>query len=220
MLPRPEEDMAFDVPALAAKLRIPLSRVFAVAAVAVFVFVDSPWKPGSWQHAACSWLGFALVTVGALGRLWSLSYISGHKNVQLVQEGPYSVTRNPLYFFSMIGAIGIACASRNPLVLALVVVFFLVYYPAVVRHEERVLASMHPQAFPEYARRVPRFLPRPSLYREPEQYAIRVGPYRRTFGDALAFLMGYLAIEVVVWLRAGGYLPLPTWSGPWHLAVS
>jgi protein-S-isoprenylcysteine O-methyltransferase Ste14 len=209
--------MPVDVPALAAKLRIPLSRVFAVAAVGVFALIEPPWRPGSWPDAACSWLGFALVTVGALGRLWSLSFISGFKNVQLIQEGPYSVTRNPLYLSSMIGAVGIACATRNPLVLALVVVFFIVYYPAVVRHEERVLASMHPLAFPEYARRVPRFLPRPSLYREPEQYAIRVGPYRRTFGDALAFLAGYLAIEMVVWLRTGGYLPLPTWHGPWHV---
>jgi protein-S-isoprenylcysteine O-methyltransferase Ste14 len=208
--------VALDIPAAAARFRIPLSRLFAVATVAVFVALPSPW-PATGAAApivdkACSLLGFALVTTATLGRLWSLAFISGHKNTSLVQDGPYSCTRNPLYFFSAIGALGIGIASRNVAVLALAALFFLVYYPAVVRHEEDVLSQLHGEAFTEYKRRVPRFLPRLSLYREPDEYTVRIPVYRRTFLDAIAFLWGYLAVELMVWLRASGYVAWPTWN--------
>lgn len=200
--------MSFDVPAAAARMRIPLSRLLGVAAVAVFVLVPSPFEYRSAPDMVCAALGFALIAVGALGRLWSLSFISGHKNVNLVTDGPYSMTRNPLYFFSAVGAIGIGVASRNPLVLALIAGFFLIYYPAVVLHEERVLSGMHGDAFADYKRRVPRFIPRLALFREPEEWTVRMPSYRRTFGDALGFMMAWMVVEVLAWARHAD-LPVP-----------
>src|SRR3954469_5447769 len=104
--------MALDIPAAAARLRIPLSRLFAAATVAFFVALPTPWPAYGAVAApivdkASSLLGFALVTTATLRRLWSLAFISGHKNASLVQDGPYSCTRNPLYFFSAIGALGL-----------------------------------------------------------------------------------------------------------------
>jgi protein-S-isoprenylcysteine O-methyltransferase Ste14 len=209
--------MAHDVAAAAARFRIPVSRLFAIATVAVFIVLPTPW-PAVPAAAAplvdkgCSLLGMMLVIAGALGRLWSLAFISGHKNTSLVQTGPYSCTRNPLYFFSAIGALGLGLASRNAAVLALALLFFVGYYPAVVRHEEDVLAQLHGEAFADYKRRVPRFIPRISLYQEPDEYTVRMPVYRRTFLDALGFIGGYAAIELVGWLRAAGYLVWPTWS--------
>jgi protein-S-isoprenylcysteine O-methyltransferase Ste14 len=208
--------MALDIPSAAARLRIPLSRLFAVATVAVFVALPTPWPAFGTTAApildkAASLLGFAMVTAATLGRLWSLAFISGHKNTSLVQDGPYACTRNPLYFFSAIGALGLGVTSRNAAVLGLAALFFLVYYPAVVRHEEDVLSRLHGDAFTDYKRRVPRFLPRLSLYREPDEYTVRMPVYRRTFLDALAFLWGYLGVELLVWLRATGYVAWPTW---------
>ena len=117
-----------------------------------------------------------------------------------------------MYLFSAIGALGIGCASRNVLVLALVMVFFLLYYPAVISHEERVLARMHGESFRAYAERVPRFLPRLSLYREPEEYVVRMPVYRQTFFDALGFMWAYMGLEVMIWVRALGYLPWLGWN--------
>jgi protein-S-isoprenylcysteine O-methyltransferase Ste14 len=155
----------------------------------------------------CSLTGAGLVIIAVLGRLWSLAYISGHKNSTLVQEGPYSCTRNPLYLFSFVGAIGIGIATCSVAVLAAIVGFFLLYYPLVVRHEESVLASMHGVAFEAYRRRVPRFLPRPGIYREIEERTIRVQAYRRAFLDAFGLVLGLIAVDVLVWLRISGYLP-------------
>jgi protein-S-isoprenylcysteine O-methyltransferase Ste14 len=47
--------------------------------------------------------------------------------------------RNPLYFFSLIGAIGLGLASENLLILGLIMIFFLVYYPFTIIAEEAKL---------------------------------------------------------------------------------
>jgi protein-S-isoprenylcysteine O-methyltransferase Ste14 len=42
--------------------------------------------------------------IAILGRAWSTRYIGERKANLLVTEGPYSVSRNPLYLFSFLGA--------------------------------------------------------------------------------------------------------------------
>jgi protein-S-isoprenylcysteine O-methyltransferase Ste14 len=44
-----------------------------------------------------------LAAMIASHRLWCSLYISGYKNSQLITSGPYSLCRNPLYFFSFVG---------------------------------------------------------------------------------------------------------------------
>jgi Putative protein-S-isoprenylcysteine methyltransferase len=86
---------------------------------------------------------------------------SGHvrKNEMLASSGPYAYTRNPLYLGSLLIGIGFAVASRSWWVgLVLVVMFFAIYLP-VIRSEEAFLRERFPE-FEEYARRVPRMLPR------------------------------------------------------------
>jgi steroid 5-alpha reductase family enzyme len=81
------------------------------------------------------------------------------KNEVLATSGPYAYTRNPLYFGSLVLAAGFVIASRNWWVaLIAIAIFFLVYFP-VIRSEEQFLQSRFPE-FPEYARHVPRLLPR------------------------------------------------------------
>ena len=75
--------------------------VFAV----LFFFGDTRWSPA--VHETMRWLGAGLIFVCISGRTWCSLYIGGRKNHELVTTGPYSVSRNPLYVFSIIGAIGI-----------------------------------------------------------------------------------------------------------------
>lgn len=86
---------------------------------------------------------------------------SGHvrKNEALATSGPYAYTRNPLYLGSLLMGVGFAVAARSWWVgVVLVVMFFAIYLP-VIRDEEAFLRQKFPE-FEEYARRVPRMLPR------------------------------------------------------------
>ena len=102
-------------------------------------------------------LSLVLVVPGILLR----SYASGHvtKNVQLTTTGPYSYTRNPLYFGSILIAFGFAVAARSIwIALVFLILFLIIYWPVIVDEEEYLRAQ-----FPEYdtyAVRVPRLIPR------------------------------------------------------------
>lgn len=132
-------------------------------------------------------VGLVLTALGALGRLWCMVYISGRKTSELVVTGPYSLSRNPLYFFSLLGAVGIALCARDLLLLVAIAGFFLLYYPRVMQAESAKLASLHGPAYQRYQRAVPAFLPR---WRRPESGAlveVHVATLQKHLADIIWF---------------------------------
>jgi hypothetical protein len=90
------------------------------------------------------------------------------KNESLATSGPYAYTRNPLYLGSLLMGLGFAVAARSWWVsAALIIMFFAIYLP-VIRGEEIFLRQRFP-GFEEYARRVPRLLPRLSSRTGPDK---------------------------------------------------
>src|SRR5690606_27834472 len=87
-------------------------RRFAVAILvaglfAALLFVRSPVTIDNGLHEYVEAFGGAAILLAILGRTWCTLYIGGRKSAEIVRGGPYSVTRNPLYVFSTIGAAGI-----------------------------------------------------------------------------------------------------------------
>ena len=78
----------------------------------------------------------------------------------LVIAGPYLHTRNPLYAGVVLGAAGVALATRSWLVGALAAAGAIAAHLWIVRVEEPRLRARHGVAYAEYLRRVPRWLPR------------------------------------------------------------
>ena len=131
---------------IARRIRVPLGFLFAL----FYFWVARP----TWRSMA---LGAIVVVPGLLIR----ALASGHvrKNESLATSGPYAYTRNPLYLGSLLMGLGFAVAARSWAVsAALVVMFFAIYLP-VIRDEEIFLRRTFPE-FEEYARRVPRMVPR------------------------------------------------------------
>ena len=93
------------------------------------------------------------------------AYASGHlaKNQRLATSGPYAYTRNPLYLGSLMLAAGFAIAARSWWIVALMLLMFAVIYIPVIAGEERYLRQTFPE-FDDYARHVPRMLPRLTRY--------------------------------------------------------
>ncbi len=142
------------------------------------------------------------------GRMWSIRYIGSKTNQDLVTTGPYSVTRNPLYFFSMLGAMGIGLFVGSlvlALFLGLAVYLVLV---ATAEKEAEHLEVLSGARYRDYARKTPMFWPKPSLYREAGEVAFSPAALRRTFLDGLLFFVAFPAIEMIEHLREVGYLPI------------
>jgi protein-S-isoprenylcysteine O-methyltransferase Ste14 len=95
-------------------------------------------------------VGLILVSIASVGRLWCMLYISGYKTKKLIVEGPYSLCRNPLYFFSFLGVAGLGLTTESLLYTTVLIVPFFVLYPWVIRHEEAKLLARHPDEYPSY----------------------------------------------------------------------
>ena len=123
--------------------------------------------------------GMAIALLGLLLRGVAAGHL--HKQEELTVSGPYAWTRNPLYFGSFLLVVGFAVASHSWVAAGLIVGYYAIFYPAVMRREEGELRRKHGQAFEEYAAQVPLFFPR-----APRMAALR----RRTRNFFLGISMG------------------------------
>jgi protein-S-isoprenylcysteine O-methyltransferase Ste14 len=183
-----------DIHAVQMARKLGLLVTLAVFAV-LFFFADTRWPPA--VHEAMRWLGAALIFVCISGRTWCSLYIGGRKNYELVTTGPYSVCRNPLYVFSIIGAVGIGAQIGAVSVAVLAGICAWLVHLLVVRQEERHLLAEQGEAYARYLAEVPRFMPRFALWRNVEVLEVRTFAFVRTFADACIF---FAAIPVAAGL--------------------
>ena len=174
---------------IARRLRVPLG--FAVAAV-FLVFARPSRETLAWS--------LLLVVPG----LWLRAYAAGYvkKNAELTRTGPYAYTRNPLYLGSMGIAAGFAVAAGRWWLGLLLVVMFLAIYVPVILSEEAYLRSVF-ASFDEYARRVPRLLPRltRAQFAGAQPGLGRFSPERYRHHREYNALMGAAAIYAALALR-------------------
>jgi protein-S-isoprenylcysteine O-methyltransferase Ste14 len=143
-------------------------------------------------------VGTSIAFAGLLIRAWAAGHIV--KNDRLATTGPYAHTRNPLYFGSFLIAAGFAIAAHWSLLL-LVIAFFVLIYGPTIRDEGVGIRARFPDAYDEWERNVPSFVPRPTPWRAatgaPEregfdlQLYMRHGEWRAALGFAavLAYLI-------------------------------
>lgn len=176
--------------------RIFISRIFALGFFLILVFTEST-QEGDITSAVLFLAGLVLIGIATVGRLWCSIYISGYKNTELITVGPYSITRNPLYFFSFIGFVGIGMATETfSFTLAFALIFAFIY-PHVIKREEDYLRAKFGGAFEEYCARTPRFFPKLKGVHEPESYTVNPRLFRRTLRNVLWFIWLAGLIELV-----------------------
>ena len=140
---------------------------------------------------------------GAIG-LWLRALAAGHLHKQeaLTTTGPYAYTRNPLYLGSFILTIGAAIAAHSWPSALILFCYFALFYSFVMRREERELYQHHGDAFREYARDVPLFLPRlTSVKRSSAAVALfSFAQYKknREYRAAIGFLL-LMLVFIVIW---------------------
>lgn len=188
------------------KIRIALFWLLAFVFLPAIVFIQPYWS-GSSLHEALEVGGLMLVFFAILGRLWSILYIGTRKNRELVVVGPYSMTRNPLYLFSLVGVFGVGLMVGS-LVLALTMTaacYAIFLYTA--RREATYLSNRFGPAYDDYARRTPLFLPDPFLYKGVAGATFSQRALTATFRDSLFLLALFPLIEGLEYLHANGQIP-------------
>jgi protein-S-isoprenylcysteine O-methyltransferase Ste14 len=175
--------------------------------ISVFFIADSYWPDGEFVHESIEWVGMALISICVVGRTWCVLYIGNSKNSALVDDGPYSMMRHPLYVFSIIGAIGVG-AQAGGFTAALVAGFLT--WAVLLRmsqiEEDHMLDLFGAQYF-DYMMRVPRFKPNFSLYHSREKLEVYPRQIAITFFDATVFFVAVPLMEVFDYLHDAHWLP-------------
>lgn len=179
-----------------------------IIAVLLLPFVASSWAVDGIVHRAVEWLGLALIVIAVLGRCGCMLYLSGRKGGELMVDGPYSISRNPLYLFSIIAVLGIGFQTGSlviGLVLGLVV---LAVFRWVIGEEEVLLRVVFGNSFDAYCSRVPRFGPRPSLWVSERTILVDVHGVWNTLRDALPYFLAIPIFESIEYAQHMGWVPV------------
>lgn len=191
------------------KLRIRITQIFAVLLFLIILFTRSAWETKSpLLTEVLFFFGAVLVGIASMGRLWCSLYIAGYKTDRLIIDGPYSISRNPLYLFSFIGSLGLGMATESLLIPLLVVIAFTIYYPKVIKCEEAQMARLHGQEFESYLRRVPAFFPKLSILKEPDSYIAKPIVFRNHIFSALWFIWLMAILELIEGFHELNILPI------------
>ncbi|MET0543111.1 MAG: isoprenylcysteine carboxylmethyltransferase family protein [Variovorax sp.] len=185
-------------------------RIGVWRAIVLLLFVAllsgrTPWQT-SWVGATMTAVGIVLVSCATVGRLWCALYVSGRKGTSLVQDGPYSMCRHPLYVCNFMGITGLGAMSGSLLVSVALVLAFAMLYPGVMRSEERFLRGQLP-GYADYQRRTPAFVPRPALYRTEATWTVDVRAFVRNVADSIWFPLLTIAVTAIDRAHAAGVLP-------------
>jgi protein-S-isoprenylcysteine O-methyltransferase Ste14 len=187
--------------------RLLVVQVAAVTAIALLLFAKPFLGEGSRGHEVVELLGVGLVLICFGGLLWSILYVGGKKNKELISAGPFSMTQNPLYFFSTLGAVGIGLRYGSVLVAAALGLASFIVFRVTARKEAAFLLGKFGPAYTAYAERTPQFWPNPLLFRDQAERQFSTRALKRTFYDGLYFLAVFPLIETVEHFRIGGFLP-------------
>ena len=184
---------------------VALGLIFVMA---IALCTGSMWEDGDLLNLLIEDLGLVLIAIAIVGRAWCSLYIGGRKAEELVTTGPYSISRNPLYVFSFIGAFGVGLQSGS---LTLGFVFLLatmaIFVPLIAR-EESFLGNAMPRLFSAYCAMTPRLWPRPGLWRSPGEITVRPDLFLRTLADGLPFVLAWPLFDGIEMLQRSGLLPV------------
>jgi protein-S-isoprenylcysteine O-methyltransferase Ste14 len=176
--------------------------------VAAAVLVGHPSKPqDSFADVAVDFVAWLLYVLGGAFRFWATLFIGGRKNRILVVEGPYSLCRNPLYVGSFLLAASLSVFLRSVTLGAAIALVATLYARMTIPAEQQHLEKIFGEAYREYLRRVPRFIPSAAVFRTARSIEVDVKAIHREAKRASAWVALPFLVEVVTHLRHAPWWP-------------
>ena len=115
--------------------------------------------PDSWGYFWIDCLGWSLFICGGAMRWWATLYIGGRKSVELISDGPYSISRNPIYCGTFLLTVAVGVLAQSVAFLFAVILVAMAYVVLTTTIEEEKLLTCYGNSFRMYRSRVPRFAP-------------------------------------------------------------
>ena len=149
---------------------------------------------------AAEMFGVALILLGQILRVSARGFksensLNGHS---LIQGGPYSFVRNPMYLGIALIGLGVGLVLFNGVVLCIVLLVLLIRYMLLIFKEEKKLKEAFPREYISYQTRVPRLMPSMSslLDRDISEYLpLKLVWFKKEIGPILAVLLITLFCE-------------------------
>lgn len=189
------------------KIRIAILRMFFVMAIPLILFTRSAWMKPDWLFDIFELIGVFLIIGAVLGRFWSILYIGAVKNKVVMQDGPYSICRHPLYLFSTMGVVGFGLMLGSFTLAALLGGVAFVILSRTAAREEGFLRAEFGPAYEAYAARVPRIWPKLSLFQAEPTVTSSLVAVRTNFFDALVFLAFIPLAELMEGIKEAALWP-------------
>ena len=169
------------------RLRVPLTWALGLAAIGL-----AQPTPGLLI------VGLIIAGLGQALRIWAAGHLI--KGGEVTRSGPYSWTRNPLYLGSSLVGLGFCLAAGRWELGALLGVLLLGVYRPVIGTEARKLSERFPEAYEEYARTVPLFIPRP--WQKGSWSRDRLFSWERVWANKeYKTAAGWLAVVIILWVK-------------------
>lgn len=158
-------------------------------------------------------IGLLLLFVGILGRIYSTLYIGGMKNVgydgnSFIKDGVYKICRNPLYFFSFIGLLGLLFIKGEISLIIIGAILFLAIYRFTILGEEKYLREKYGESYEQFLNEVPRFFPKFSNFSYQDRIEIRPFYLHKEIKRAFVWIGSALLIYIISYLQIIEVLPI------------
>lgn len=152
--------------------------------------------------------GLWLFVAAVLGRFWCLVYISGRSDKVVVNDGPYTLCRHPLYFFTVLAVIGFGMMIGSVILTAIAALIVGRALATRARQEERFMISEFGETYRYYKQNTPGFLPRlPQLPTSQSPLTVSNVTLRRGLVDVLLLISLIPIAGLLAGVQANGFIP-------------
>ncbi len=153
-------------------------------------------------NARAIFIGFFLMMIGMFFRAWSSGYID--KDRELATEGPYSLTRNPLYFGNLLIGCGIAIGSNNLLTALICGGYYIFFFTFLIAIERKRMKARFGSRYEAWAKDANLFFPR---IKKIQKFNFNIALYMKNREYRVLFYSLFIVVVLVLkYLRAIGFI--------------
>lgn len=195
------------------KSRMIESRFAVAVAILALICAQPLLAENNLPHEILEYVGILLIAICVIGRVYTSAFLGGFKNERLIDIGPFSVVRNPLYVFSLIGIAGIGFLTGYLTIMIGLPVFFVFLYKRLIRREEQFLLEKFGRPYHDYCQQVPKLWPNLRRYHAPETLSFSPRYLLFAAWDAFWWFLAIPVVEGIETLRSMGVIA-PLFSLP------